>query len=96
MNKEEKQVEDSIYYARRVIQANSNILWTYQFIGNIPDSDKQNPARSHQHWQGGKFYQQCNYWDRDRRRTWWISGGSSKKVSREQFVCEAREMQVEG
>jgi len=40
MYKEGRQVESGIYHTRRVIQANSNILWTYQFTSNISDHDK--------------------------------------------------------
>ena len=34
----------------------SDVFWTYQFTGNVSDYDEQNPAGSHQHWQGSKFY----------------------------------------
>ena len=40
MNKGGRQVESSIYYTRRVIQANYNVLWTYKLTGNVPDYDE--------------------------------------------------------
>jgi len=40
MNKGGRWVEGSIYHTRKVIWANGNILWTYQFTGNILDYDK--------------------------------------------------------
>ena len=56
MDKGERQVEGSIHHTRRVIQANSNVLQTYKLTGNISDHNEQNPVRSHQHWEDGKFY----------------------------------------
>jgi len=35
MDKEGKQVEDSIHDFRGVIQTNSNVLWTYKFTSNV-------------------------------------------------------------
>ena len=40
MNKGGRQVEDSVHYTRRIIQADSNILWTYEFTSNILDYNK--------------------------------------------------------
>ena len=47
MNKGGGQVEGSIYYARGVVQADSNVLWTYQFTGNISDHNEQNLVGFH-------------------------------------------------
>ena len=40
MNKEEKQVEASIYDSRKVIWTESNVLWTYKFSSDVPNNDK--------------------------------------------------------
>ena len=54
MNKRERQVEGrqvegSIHNTRRVIWANSNVLWIYKFTGNILDHNEQNSAESYQY-----------------------------------------------
>jgi len=49
MDKRERWVKDSAYYIRGIIWANSNVLWTYKFTGNILDYNKQNSAESHQY-----------------------------------------------
>ena len=43
-------MKSGIYYTRRVIQANSNVLWTYELSSNVPDYDEQNPVGSYQYW----------------------------------------------
>ena len=92
MHKEGRWVESSIYYTRRVIWANSNVLWTYQFTGNIPNYDEQTLTRSYQHWEDSELYRWCNNRNRNRGGAWWDSSESSEVVGREQSVCETGEI----
>jgi len=55
MHKGERQVESSIYHTKRVIQANNNIFWTYQFTSNIPNHDEQTLMRPYQYWKGSEL-----------------------------------------
>jgi len=94
MDKGRRWVEDSIHHTRRVIQANSNVFWTYKFTSNVSDHDEWNSVGSHQHWKSGKFYRWCDNRDRNRERTWQDSGGSSEEIGREWLVYKTRKVQV--
>ena len=48
MDQKGRWVESSIYYTRRIIWANSNVLQTYKLISDISDYNEQNPLESHQ------------------------------------------------
>ena len=42
-------MEDSVYNSRRVIQTDSDVLWTYELTSNISDHDEQDSSRFNQH-----------------------------------------------
>ena len=42
-------MEDSVYNTRRVVWADSNILWTYKLAGNVSDYDEENSLESYQY-----------------------------------------------
>jgi len=43
-------MESSIYYKRRIIRTNSNVLRTHQLTGDLPNDDEYNLPRSHHKW----------------------------------------------
>jgi len=96
MNKGRRQVESSIHYSRRVIWTNHNVLQINKFTYNIPDHDEWDSIESYQYWEDGEFHRWCNYWYRERGRTWQVGRRDGKKVSGEWLVCKTREVQVEG
>ena len=46
MDKERRQVKDSVHNAKKVIWANNDVLWVNKFISYFPDNDKQDSKRS--------------------------------------------------
>ena len=88
-------MKSGIYYTRRVIQANSNVFWTYELSSNVSDYDEQNPVGSYQYWEGGELYGWYDSRDRDRERIWQDSEESSEKIDKKLFVYKTRKVQVE-
>ena len=70
MNKGRRWIENSVYNSRRVIQANSDILWTNKLTGYILDYDEWNSLGSHKYWESSEFYRWHDSRNGERRGTW--------------------------
>ena len=89
-------MKGSVHNTGEVLWTNSNVLWIDKFTSNVLSNDEWIAKRFNQYRKDNHIYQQCYNWNRNGGRAWWYSGRSNKKVRREWFVCEAREIQVEG
>ena len=56
MHQGRRSMEGGIYHKQGTIRTNSNVLWTHQFAGNLPNHDEYDLSRPHHKWKYDGIY----------------------------------------